>query len=162
MFPNHPRRYNMLKSNHFTGLRSSKYYYKRPRGGVGIWDGSLGCEFLRGSMCAEEIVCGRRWVWWVLRGSIAVGGTWMSGHVALGGLERRSCSVASLSKKTVVTKFHYLSNGRKLVTCTNPGDLTHRLEWMFEVRMSRLSNPRKGPVSSRVLTAGRDTGHAIG
>ncbi len=30
----------------FIGLRSSKDYYKRPGGGVGIWEGSLGCEFL--------------------------------------------------------------------------------------------------------------------
>ncbi len=29
----------------FIGLRSSKNYYKRPGGGVGIWEGSLGCEF---------------------------------------------------------------------------------------------------------------------
>ncbi len=27
--------------------------------GVGIWEGSLGCEFLRGSMCAEGMGCGR-------------------------------------------------------------------------------------------------------
>ncbi len=32
----------------FIGLRSSKDYYKRPGGGVGIWEGTLGCEFLRG------------------------------------------------------------------------------------------------------------------
>ncbi len=32
-----------IKSNHFVGLRSSKDYYKRPGGGVGIWEGSLGC-----------------------------------------------------------------------------------------------------------------------
>ncbi len=57
-----------IKSNQiiFIGLRSSKYYYKRPGGGVGIWEGSLGCEFLRGSMCAEGMGCGRRWVRWVL------------------------------------------------------------------------------------------------
>ncbi len=29
----------------FIGLRSSKNYYKRPGGGVGIWEGSLGREF---------------------------------------------------------------------------------------------------------------------
>ncbi len=29
----------------FFGLRSSKNYYERPGGGVGIWEGSLGCEF---------------------------------------------------------------------------------------------------------------------
>ncbi len=29
----------------FIGLRSSKNYYKRPGSGVGIWEGSLGCEF---------------------------------------------------------------------------------------------------------------------
>ncbi len=53
----------------FIGLRSSKDYYTRPGGGVGIWEGSLGCEFLRGSMCAEGMGCGRRWVKWVLRGT---------------------------------------------------------------------------------------------
>ncbi len=37
----------------FIGLRSSKDYYKRPGGGVGIWEGSLRCDFLRGKMCAE-------------------------------------------------------------------------------------------------------------
>ncbi len=31
-------------------------------GVVGIWEGSLGCEFLRGSICAEGMVCGRRLV----------------------------------------------------------------------------------------------------
>ncbi len=32
-----------IKSNQiiFIGLRSSKDYYKRPRGGVGIWEGSF-------------------------------------------------------------------------------------------------------------------------
>ncbi len=44
-------------------------YYKRPGCGVGIWEGSLGCEFLRGLMCAEGMGCGRRWVRWVLRGT---------------------------------------------------------------------------------------------
>ncbi len=53
----------------FIGLRSSKDYYKPPGGGVGIWEGSLGCEFLRGSMCAEGMGCGRRWVRWALRGT---------------------------------------------------------------------------------------------
>ncbi len=53
----------------FIGLRSSKDYYKRPGGGVGIWEGSLGCELLRGSMCAEGMGCGRRWARWVLRGT---------------------------------------------------------------------------------------------
>ncbi len=117
----------------FIGLRSSKCYYRRPGGGAGIWEGSFRCEFLRGSMCAEGMGCGRRWVSWVLRGtgtasghpgvpwkisprmrwlsqsaicskigqpewwrwigdgaySIAVGGTWMHGRVALGGLDKR-------------------------------------------------------------------------
>ncbi len=41
-------------------------YYKRPRGGVVIWEGSFGCEFLRGLMCAEGMGYGRRWV---LRGT---------------------------------------------------------------------------------------------
>ncbi len=31
--------------------------------------GQLGVNFLRGSMCAEEMGCGRRWVRWVLRGT---------------------------------------------------------------------------------------------
>ncbi len=53
----------------FIGLRSSKGYYKWPGGGVGIWEGLLGCEFLRGSMCAEGMGCGRRWVRRVLRGT---------------------------------------------------------------------------------------------
>ncbi len=53
----------------FVGLRSSKDYYKRPGGGVGIWEGSLGCESLLGWMCAEGMGCGRRWVRWVLRGT---------------------------------------------------------------------------------------------
>ncbi len=63
-----------FKSNQsiFIGLRSSKDYYKRPGGGVGIWEGSLGCEFLRGWMCAEG--CGRRWVRGVLRGTGAASG----------------------------------------------------------------------------------------
>ncbi len=45
---------------------------------MGIWEGSLGCEFLRGWMRAEGIGCGRRWVRWVLQGT----GT-ASGHPAL-------------------------------------------------------------------------------
>ncbi len=53
----------------FIGLRISKDYYKRPGGGVGVWKGSVRCEFLRGSMCAEGMGCGRRWVRWVLRGT---------------------------------------------------------------------------------------------
>ncbi len=36
---------------------------------MGIWEGSLGFEFLRGSMCAEGMGCGRRWVRWVIRGT---------------------------------------------------------------------------------------------
>ncbi len=44
----------------FIGLRSSKNDYKRPRGGVGTWKGSVGCEFLRESMCAEGMGCGGR------------------------------------------------------------------------------------------------------
>ncbi len=40
------------------GLRSIKPHYKRPWGGVGIWEGSSGCAFLRGSMCAEEWIVG--------------------------------------------------------------------------------------------------------
>ncbi len=52
------------KSNQivFIGLRSSNDYNKRPGGGVRIWEGSFGCELLRGSMCAEGMCCGRRWV----------------------------------------------------------------------------------------------------
>ncbi len=58
----------------FTGLRSSKDYYKRPGGGVGIWEGLLGCEFLRGSMCAEAMDCGRWQVRWALRGTVTASG----------------------------------------------------------------------------------------
>ncbi len=36
---------------------------------MGIREGSLGYEFLRGSTCAEEMGCGRRWVRRVLRGT---------------------------------------------------------------------------------------------
>ncbi len=36
---------------------------------MSIWEKSLGCEFLRGSMCAEGMGRGRRWVRWVLRGT---------------------------------------------------------------------------------------------
>ncbi len=50
--------FGLCSSNHVIGLRSIKYYYKRPRGGVGKWEGSLGCEFLRGSMCAEVMGVG--------------------------------------------------------------------------------------------------------
>ncbi len=50
----------------FIGLWSSKDYYKRPGDGVGVWEVSLGCEFLRGRMCAEGTGCGRRRVRWVL------------------------------------------------------------------------------------------------
>ncbi len=55
----------VIKSNQiiFIGLRSSQDYCKRPVGDVGIWEGSLVCEFLRGSMCAEGMGCGRRWVY---------------------------------------------------------------------------------------------------
>ncbi len=69
-----------FKSNQiiFIGLRSSKDYYTRPRGGVGIWAGSLGCKFLLGWMCAEGMGCGRRWIRWVLWGT----GT-ASGHPGL-------------------------------------------------------------------------------
>ncbi len=38
-------------------------------GGVCIREGSLECDILRGSMCAEGMGCGRRWVRWVLRGT---------------------------------------------------------------------------------------------
>ncbi len=37
----------------FIGLQSSRVYYKRPGGGACVWEGSLGCEFLRRWMCAE-------------------------------------------------------------------------------------------------------------
>ncbi len=62
-----------IKSNHF-GLRSSKDCYERPGGGVRIWTGSLGCEFLRGSMCAEGMGCRRRWIRCVLRGTVTASG----------------------------------------------------------------------------------------
>ncbi len=59
------------KSNQiiFIGLPSSKYYYKRPGGVLGVYGmGHLGVNFLHGSMCAEGMGCGRRWVRWVLWG----------------------------------------------------------------------------------------------
>ncbi len=61
----------ILESNQviFICLRSSKDYYKQPGGGVSMWEGSFGCEFLRGSMWTEGMVCGRRWVKWVLWGT---------------------------------------------------------------------------------------------
>ncbi len=62
----------------FIGLRSSEDCYKLPGGNVSVWEGSLGCEFLHGSMCAEGMGCGRRWLRWVLRG------TWIaSGHLGV-------------------------------------------------------------------------------
>ncbi len=52
----------------FIGLQSSKDYYKRPGGVVGVYGkGHLGVSFLRGSICAEGMGCERRWVRWVLR-----------------------------------------------------------------------------------------------
>ncbi len=58
----------MCKSIHFTGLPSSKGSYKQPGGVVGVYGKChLGVSFLRGSMCAEEMGCERRWVRWVLR-----------------------------------------------------------------------------------------------
>ncbi len=53
----------ICKSNHYTGLRSSKDGYKRPGGVVGVYGkGHLGVSLLRGSMCAEGMGCERRWV----------------------------------------------------------------------------------------------------
>ncbi len=49
----------------FIGLRSSKHYYKRPGGSLGIWEGSLGCGLLHVLMCAEGVACASRWVRWV-------------------------------------------------------------------------------------------------
>ncbi len=74
VFLNHSTVLTQIKSNHFYGLRGSKDYYKLPRGSVGIWEGSLGCDFLRGSMSAEGMGCGRRWVRWVLRGTETASG----------------------------------------------------------------------------------------
>ncbi len=37
------------------------------------------------------------------------------------------------SVKTMITTFPYLSEGRKLVTCTKPGETAHRIEWMCSV-----------------------------
>ncbi len=34
-----------------------------------MWEGSFECEFLRGSLCAEGMGCGMRWVRLVLRGA---------------------------------------------------------------------------------------------
>ncbi len=71
--PNGTHHTNSVSDQHsnqiiFIVLRSNKDYYKRPGGGVGIWEGSLGCAFLRLLMYAEGMGCGRRWVRWVLRG----------------------------------------------------------------------------------------------
>ncbi len=71
----------VLESNQtiFIVLRSSKDYCKRPGGGVSIWEGSFGYEFLRGSMWAEGMGCGRRWVKWVLRGTGTASGHLLDG-----------------------------------------------------------------------------------
>ncbi len=45
-----------LKSNYL--YWSIKDYFKRPRGGVGICEGSLGCEFLRGRCVLRKWVVG--------------------------------------------------------------------------------------------------------
>ncbi len=53
----------------FIGLRSSKDFYRRPSGVVGVCGkGHFGVNFLRGSMCA------RCWVRWILRGTGTAGG----------------------------------------------------------------------------------------
>ncbi len=60
------------KSNQiiFIGLRSSKDYYKRPGGVMGVYGkGHLWWVFLRGSMLAEGMSCWKRWVRWALRGT---------------------------------------------------------------------------------------------
>ncbi len=56
---------------------------------MGIWEGSLGCEFLRGSMCAEGMGCGRRWVRRVLRGTIKMKLTICALFVNLASIIRR-------------------------------------------------------------------------
>ncbi len=56
----------------FIGLRSSKDYYKRPAGVVGVYGNChLGVSFLRGSMCAEGMGSEKKWARWVqvLRGT---------------------------------------------------------------------------------------------
>ncbi len=61
-----------IKSNRIIliGLRSSKDHYKRPGGVVRVYGkGHLGVSLLRGSMCAEEVGCERRWVRWVFWGT---------------------------------------------------------------------------------------------
>ncbi len=59
----------------FNGLRSSKDYYKRPGGVVGVYGkGHLGVSFFRGSICAEGMGCEMWWVRWVLRGTGAASG----------------------------------------------------------------------------------------
>ncbi len=51
----------LIKSNHFIGLRSSKDNDKRPGGVVKVCGKDhLGVGFLRGSMCAGEMGCGVR------------------------------------------------------------------------------------------------------
>ncbi len=59
----------------FICLGSSEDYYKRPDGVVGVCGkGHLAVSYLRGSMCADGMNCGRRWVRWVLRGTDAGSG----------------------------------------------------------------------------------------
>ncbi len=54
----------------FIDLVSSRDYYTRPSGVVGVCEKShLGMGFLRGSMCAEGLGCEWRWVRWELRGT---------------------------------------------------------------------------------------------
>ncbi len=93
----------------FIGLRSSKDYYKRPEGGVGIWEGSLGCEFLLERMCAEGMGGGRRWVRWVLRGT----GT-ASGHPGVPwkiSPTMRWLSQPAVCSKMGMPEYHFLWHG---------------------------------------------------
>ncbi len=51
-------------------IKSILFIYLSTSGVVGVCGkGHLGVSFLRVSMCAEGMGCGRRWVIWVLRGT---------------------------------------------------------------------------------------------
>ncbi len=51
------------------GLVSRKDYYKRKSGVMGVFGKVHFGVFLRGSVCAEGMACGKRWVIWVLQGT---------------------------------------------------------------------------------------------
>ncbi len=60
----------LTKLNQFFGVQISKVYFNRPSGVVGVYGkGNLGVSFLRGSICAEGMGCGKGWAVWVLQGT---------------------------------------------------------------------------------------------